>query len=134
MKSSFAGQALAVRRYVVKKLSRKQTVFALSTLVAGSYLLVLAPGVTAKGSAKAGESLFAGKCAMCHGDDGSGNTPMGKSLKVRDLRSGAVQAQSDTKLYDIIANGKSPMPSYSQLGKQKIDDLVAYIRQLGKKK
>jgi mono/diheme cytochrome c family protein len=119
----------------VRKLSRRITYLALSTFVAGSYLVVLAPGVWAKGNAKAGKSLFDGKCAMCHSQDGSGSSPMGKSMKVPDLRSKEVQKQTDAQIYDVIAKGKKMMPQYaSQLSKEQINDLVAYIRELGSKK
>lgn len=119
----------------MKQLSRRLAFLALSTFVAGSYLVVLAPGVWAKGNAKAGQSLYDGKCAMCHSKDGSGNSPMGKSMKVPDLRSKAVQKQTDTQLAETIANGKKMMPKYAgQLSKEQINDLVAYIRTLGSKK
>lgn len=86
-------------------------------------------------SAAKGKDTFDAKCAMCHAKDGSGNTPMGKSFKVNDLRSKTVQNKPDSELADIISKGKSPMPGYaSQLSKAEIDDVVAYIRELGKKK
>jgi mono/diheme cytochrome c family protein len=119
----------------VKKLSPRLTFLALSIFVTGSYLVLLAPGVWAKGNAKSGMALYDGKCAMCHSKDGSGNSPMGKSMKVPDLRSKAVQSQSDTQIAEVIANGKKTMPKYgSQLSKEQINDLVAYIRSLGTKK
>jgi mono/diheme cytochrome c family protein len=120
---------------MVKRLTRRITLLALSTLVAGCYFAVLAPSAWAKGSAKAGKATYDAKCAMCHSMDGSGNSPMGKSMKVPDLRSKAVQKETDTQLYDAIAKGKGMMPQYgSQLSKEQIDDLVAFIRTLGSKK
>jgi mono/diheme cytochrome c family protein len=117
----------------VKNLTRRITHLALTTFVAGSYLVVLSPGVWAKGSAKAGKSLFEGKCAMCHAKDGSGDSPMGKGMKVPDLRSKTLQKQTDAEIYDVIAKGKGMMPHYSsQLSKEQINDLVAYIRTLKK--
>ena len=72
---------------------------------------------------------------MCHGPDGSGDTAMGKKMKIRDLRSADVQKQTDAQLAEIIAKGKSPMQGYDKtLDKAKIDDVVAYLRELGKKK
>jgi cytochrome c6 len=97
-------------------------------------ILCVPQSTSAAASAKKGEATFSQKCAMCHGANGSGDTSMGKSLKLRDLRSKAVQAMSDSQLYDIIDKGKSPMPAYGSLGKPAINDLVAYIRELGKKK
>ncbi len=102
-----------------------------ATLVIGFSL----PQLASAASAKSAEGTYAAKCAMCHAKDGSGNSPMAKSLKLRDLRSKEVQAQSDKQLYDIIAKGKSPMPGYEgQLSKADIEGLVAYIREMAKKR
>jgi mono/diheme cytochrome c family protein len=104
----------------------------LSALLAGAWLLMPVSQVQAKAS---GASTFDAKCAMCHSKDGSGNSPMGKNMKVPDLRSKAVQSKSSAELYNVIAKGKGIMPQYgSQLSKEEIDDLVAYIRHLGGKK
>jgi mono/diheme cytochrome c family protein len=82
-----------------------------------------------------GESLFKGKCAMCHGQDASGKTAMGEKLKIRDLRSAEVQKQTDAELEGIISKGKEKMPAYgSKLSKEQIDKLVGFLREAGKKK
>jgi mono/diheme cytochrome c family protein len=81
-----------------------------------------------------GADLFKSKCAMCHGPDGSGNTPMGKRLNLRDLRSSDVQKHTDDELTAIITNGKSPMPAYGKtLSASDIHELVAYIRSIAAK-
>lgn len=115
---------------------RVKTVGALSgTLLLAGLCMILAQSSVTKAQGDKAEDTYNHRCAMCHAQDGSGNTPMGKNLKLRDLRSKAVQRQSDKQLYDIIAKGKSPMPGYaSQLGKNQIDGLVHYIRHLGRKK
>ncbi len=101
------------------------------TLMAGTWLLTPA----FKTQAKSGQPTFDAKCAMCHAKDGSGNSPMGKNMKVPDLRSKAVQSKSNAELESFISKGKGIMPAYgSQLSKEEISDLVVYIRQLGKKK
>ena len=81
-----------------------------------------------------GEALYREKaCTTCHGADGAGKTPVGKSLKVRDLRSDEVQKQSDDALAAVIADGKGKMPAYkSSLDAAQIKDVVAYIRSLAK--
>lgn len=85
--------------------------------------------------ATAGEATYKSKCAMCHGPDGSGDTMMGKKMKLKDLRSPEVQKQTDGEIATVIAKGKSPMMAYEkQLDKAKIDDLVAFLRELAKKK
>ncbi len=104
----------------------------LSVLLAGAWLLLPVSRLQAKDSAA---STFDAKCAMCHAKDGTGNTPMGKNMKVPDLKSKAVQSKSNADLYDVIAKGKGIMPAYaSQLSKAEINDMVAYIRHLGGKK
>jgi mono/diheme cytochrome c family protein len=58
---------------------------------------------------------------------------VGKSLKVRDLRSDEVQKQSDDELTTVIADGRGKMPGYkSSLDAAQIKDVVAYIRSLAK--
>jgi len=81
--------------------------------------------------ADSGADTFKGKCAMCHGADGKGETSMGKTMKIRDLGSADVQSQSDADLTKIIADGKGKMPKYDgKLTKDQIDDVVKFIRTL----
>jgi mono/diheme cytochrome c family protein len=78
-----------------------------------------------------GAAIFKAKCAACHGADGSSNTPAGKSLKIRNLRSAEVQAQSDAQLFNIISKGKGKMTAYGKsLGDDKVHQLVAFVRTL----
>ena len=97
--------------------------------------LIVMFGVRQLWSAPAsGADTFKAKCATCHGPDGSGNTPMGQKMKVRDLRSSDVQKQSDDELAAIIANGKPPMPAYSKsLTAADTRQLVAYLRSIATK-
>lgn len=104
-----------------------------SALLAGAWILLPASRLQAKEPAS---TTFDAKCAMCHAKDGSGNTPMGKNMKIPDLRSKAVQAKTNAELDSIIAKGKGMMPQYGgQLSKEEINDMVVYIRHLagGKK-
>ena len=80
-----------------------------------------------------GAAVFAGKCAMCHGKGGAGDTGMGKSMKLRDLASADVQKQSDADLTKIVADGKGKMPAYKgKLSDDEIKGVVAFIRSLKK--
>lgn len=82
-------------------------------------------------AAQSGAELFKAKCAMCHGQDASGNTPMGQKLKIRDLRTADVQKQTDAQLGAIITNGKPPMPAFGKtLGADDITNLVKFLRNL----
>lgn len=76
-------------------------------------------------------ALYKSKCSMCHGPDGSGNTPIGKTNKMRDLRSAEVQKQTDIELTKLISGGKGKMPAYGkQLSTAQIESLIAHIRTL----
>lgn len=81
-----------------------------------------------------GESLFKGKCAMCHGPDGAGKTTMGQALKIPDLHSPDVQKLSDAELTQIVTKGKNKMPAYeAKLSKEQIAQVVGFVRELAKK-
>jgi cytochrome c6 len=78
-----------------------------------------------------GAALYKAKCVSCHGADGSGNTPVGKNMKVRDLRSDGVQKQTDIELTKVISGGKGKMPPYGkQLSNTDIAAIIAHIRTL----
>jgi mono/diheme cytochrome c family protein len=81
-----------------------------------------------------GESLFKGKCAMCHGPDGAGKTTMGQALKIPDLHSPDVQKLSDAELTQTVTKGKNKMPAYeAKLSKEQIALVVGFVRDLAKK-
>ena len=54
-----------------------------------------------------GRGHFADHCASCHGNDGSGNTSIGRGMwpKVPDMRLPQTQNLSDGELFWIIENG-----------------------------
>jgi cytochrome c6 len=73
--------------------------------------------------------VYKAKCASCHGADGTGNTPVGKSLKLRDFHSADVQKLTDAELTKIISAGKGKMPAYAKkLTAEEIQCLVSFIR------
>ena len=78
---------------------------------------------------KAGEDVYQAKCATCHGQDGSGNTPVGKSLQVADLRSAAVQSKSDAELTQSVSEGKGNMPGFKgNITDDEIHAVVTFVR------
>ena len=94
-------------------------------------LLALALGIPSLSAATDSAANFKIRCAPCHGADGSGNTPMGKSLKVRDLRGADVQKQTDVELTKVISGGKGKMPAYGkQLSTADIAAVIGYVRTL----
>jgi mono/diheme cytochrome c family protein len=90
--------------------------------------------IFASSALAAGEETYKAKCVACHGADGSGNTPMGKKFKLRDLRSADVQSETDAALTAVITNGKPPMPAFGKtLDAAAITGLVTYIRSIATK-
>ena len=91
--------------------------------------------VTATAQAQGSADLYKTKCAVCHAADGSGDTPMGKKTAAHDFRSPEIQKMTDAQLIELTTKGKNKMPGYDKkLTADEIKGLVAYIRELGKKK
>jgi mono/diheme cytochrome c family protein len=104
------------------------------TLVAGPFVAIPSSFAAAQGSQDGGAGVYKTKCATCHGQDGSGNTPLGKSLKVADLRSAEVQKKTDAELAQSVTEGKGNMPSFkSSITEDEIHALVTYVRTLAPK-
>jgi mono/diheme cytochrome c family protein len=83
---------------------------------------------------ESGKEIFTHKCVTCHGSAGAG-TPVGKSLKVADLRSVLVQKKSDADLSHVISEGKNSMPAFgNDLSPEEVKAMVSYVRTLKTKK
>jgi cytochrome c5 len=52
-----------------------------------------------------GEATFKAKCAMCHGTDGTGNTQIGKNMKIRSLKSADDIKETDAELLKQTKEG-----------------------------
>jgi mono/diheme cytochrome c family protein len=76
-------------------------------------------------SAQDGPTLYKGKCAMCHGVDGT-------KIAAHDLSGATTQGMSDSDLSGVITNGKGKMPASKSLKPDQVAGLVAYIRTLKK--
>ena len=80
---------------------------------------------------------WADHCAICHGNDGSGDVPIGKHTypPAPDMRKAATQRMSDGELFYIIQNGirLSAMPAWGAGSDDDATDswkLVRFIRHL----
>jgi len=80
---------------------------------------------------------YADHCAVCHANDGSGDTQMGRSFypKVPDMRSSGTQRLSDGELFAIIEDGirLTGMPAWgtgTPAGERDSWGLVHFIRRL----
>ncbi len=101
--------------------------------MAGAAVLIGLVSLPAAAAAQApGATAFSQQCAMCHGPDGSANTPVGRQLKAADLRSAAVQKLSDAQLQVVITkgDGKKMGAFASQLSPQQVAQVVNYLRTL----
>jgi cytochrome c oxidase cbb3-type subunit III len=76
-------------------------------------------------SIAAGKMIFQGTCAGCHGVDGSG--AMGPNIQ------GVAASLGPEGLFTVIHNGVfgSGMPSFAELGDQKIWQVIDYLSSLG---
>jgi len=103
-----------------------------AVLVLGA-LAVPAPAGADAASVAAGGNVYAAQCVGCHGADGSGSTPIGKALKVQDLRKPEIKAKKDEELAAVIDKGKGKMPPFmGKISAAQIGQVVDYIRSLAK--
>ena len=93
------------------------------------------PIATTPAALQEGREHFADHCAQCHGNDGRGQTEMGKNLypKAPDMTLPETQKLSDGELFAIIRNGVrlTGMPAWG--GERDDNDdwkLVLFIRHL----
>lgn len=80
-----------------------------------------------------GQATYTAKCAMCHGADGAGSTPVGKAMKVRSFKSSEDVKATDADLFKQTKDGVGKMQGYAgKLTDAQIQEVVAYIRTLQK--
>jgi mono/diheme cytochrome c family protein len=86
---------------------------------------------------KEARAHFADHCASCHGNDGSGQTELGRNLYPRapDMRLAETQTLGDGEIYWIIENGirLTGMPAWGDGSDHDVDTwkLVHFVRHLG---
>ncbi|MEW6648294.1 MAG: c-type cytochrome [Pseudomonadota bacterium] len=115
-----------------------------SWMPAGSTVVKLATGPV-KGDAARGKTLFAERCAACHGPRGEGGHGTGVTFsRPRDLpiiapalnNPGFLASASDQMIKTTLMNGRdgTPMVSFLKQGLQErdIDDIVSYVRSFAK--
>lgn len=100
-------------------------------LMAGLFLLLAPAGLAAADAA--GKSIFTSKCAICHGPNGDGNSPIGKTLNVPDFHSAQARKMTEAEMKAIVTDGKNKMPAFKDsLTDAEIRQVVDYVRHLGK--
>ncbi len=101
------------------------------SIIVAAVISVLAAGAARAEDAKA---LYAGQCAKCHGEDGKGQTKMGKKLGAKDYTDAKVQdALKDDAAVKAIKEGlkqgdSTLMKPAEGLTDDQIKGLVAYMR------
>ncbi|HUV69951.1 MAG TPA: cytochrome c [Terracidiphilus sp.] len=91
---------------------------------------------TAESQAKA-KAIYTIDCAMCHGENGNGQTEVAKSmgLTLADFTDAKTLADKpDGALFEVIRNGKDKMPPEAQgrANDTMVWNLVLYIRGMSK--
>lgn len=85
-----------------------------------------------------GKVVFEKHCTSCHGTDGKGTGPIGRSLTppAADYTSESSRLKSDAELFHAIQEGRpgTAMRSFRKLGlsKQEMRDVLAYVRVLSR--
>lgn len=90
----------------------------------------------ASASARADDSkaLYEQQCKKCHGEDGKGETKMGKKLGVKDYTDAKVQEEmKDDEAFKAIKEGlkkddKTLMKPIENASDDQIKGLIAYMR------
>lgn len=82
------------------------------------------------------QSLYADRCARCHGEDGAGDGSDAKLYKPlpSSLLSDEVRQSTDGELFWKISKGRRPMPGYEgELNEQQRWELVNLLRSFATK-
>ena len=93
--------------------------------------------LSASGDIKKGKQTYQQYCLACHGPQGKGDGPVGMTLKPPPANLGGetVKSKPDPDLLNVIRKGKTgtAMPAWEkELSEQQINDVLAYVRTLGK--
>jgi mono/diheme cytochrome c family protein len=114
------------------------------TRLLGAGSLILAGLIAGRAAASAtppaaqedAKQVYLNKCAVCHGEDGKGQTAKGKKLKMKDIRSPEVQKMTPAQWTDAIMKGSGQdMDAFGkELGAEMSKKLADYMRELSKTK
>lgn len=83
-------------------------------------------------STVAGKQIFEANCAVCHGEHGQGNGAIAETLDTSpaDFTDHEfMSTRSNQELFDVITNGKIPMPSWeTALDEDQRWQVISYLR------
>jgi len=90
-----------------------------------SFLLVLTPA--AGGADDAGKVLFDNNCVKCHGEDGKGETKIGRLIKTSDLNVRPwKRGETLEDMIKLISEGEGKMPKAKKLSEDEIAVVAKY--------
>ena len=103
--------------------------------------VLLSSGSSFAADAAKGGTLYAQRCAMCHGEKGAGDGPVAatipEGMKPRNLKEGGYKyATDDAKFKELLQKGGagvglSPlMPAQSDLKPEDLDNIIAFVKSL----
>jgi cytochrome c6 len=122
-----------MQRTLVRRTLMKGTKEVRYLTLAVGFIFLVTGAQLARAEGSPGAATFKAKCVLCHGADGTGNTPLGKQLQAANLRSKDVQKKTNAELHKVIHDGQTNMPPFAdQLSDQQITDVIRYVRTLGK--
>ncbi len=146
MSVAIVGVVLTAYGLVSRGLSTRVAPSAVERLAARSMRYLATPRATRtqknpvlldKAARRTGLEHFADHCAVCHANDGSGNTDIGRAFypPAPDMRLPGTQSLSDGELFAIIENGirLTGMPAWGTGTPEGVRDswtLVHFIRRL----
>lgn len=89
----------------------------------------------ADGDARKGKAVYEKSCVLCHGPQGRGDGPVGKTVNppAADFTSAASKKKTDAELLATIENGRPPTAMVGwkgQLSDAEIQDVLAYVKSL----
>ena len=106
--------------------------------VCGFTMGLTAPsGWAETGDPAQGKAIYERLCSACHGAQGKGDGPAGEMMKppAADLTGSKLKDKPDAELFQTIQHGRpsTAMSAFKgMLSDQQINNVVAYIRSLGK--
>ena len=89
----------------------------------------------AGGDARKGKAVYEKSCVLCHGPQGRGDGPVGKTINppAADFTSAASKGKTDAELLATIETGRPPTAMVGwkgQLSEAEIQDVLAYVKSL----
>ena len=83
-------------------------------------------GISIAESKKYEATLYRQNCSICHGVEGYGKELQGRQIP--SLRSGDIASKTEQQIYEQIATGKEPMPSFKfQMTEDEMRKLAKFI-------